>query len=503
MTVRRPTAEQVAELAERLALNLDSEEISAYQRLLGGLMEGFAALDRLPEELPPVRHPRSPGVRPGSEENPYGAWYVKTRVEGAKSGKLAGRSVVLKDNVMLAGVQLMNGTSTLEGYIPPMDATVVTRMLEAGATIVGKAVCESYCFSGGSHTSVTGPVRNPHQPEHSAGGSSSGCAALVAAGEVDLAIGGDQGGSIRMPASFCGIYGMKPTWSLVPYTGILGIEPTIDHTGPMTASVADNALLLEVIAGPDGLDSRQGQVRVEPYTESLERGVAGLRIGVLGEGFGRSESEPDVDAVVQAAAERLGQLGAKLTQVSVPAHSNAGAICFGALQSFVHTMLDTDGCGTGREDVFPTSYLDFHRGWRARTDELPVTIKTMLMASEYLREHHGFRFAAKAMGLMRGLRAAYDAALQEVDLLLLPTTPMKAPPLPPPNAPPEEVFRQAVLALGNTQPFDHTHHPAMSIPCGTSEGLPVGLMLVGRAFEESTIYRAARAFEQHADWRSL
>jgi amidase len=127
----------------------------------------------------------------------------------------------------------------------------------------------------------------------------------------------------------------------------------------------------------------------------------------------------------------------------------------------------------------------------------------MLMLSEYLREHHGFRFAAKAMSLMRGLRAAYDAALSEVDLLLLPTTAMKAPPLPPEDADVEEIFGQAMLPLGNTQPFDHTHHPAMSIPCALRDGLPVGMMLVGRPFEESTIYRAAQAFEQHADWRSL
>jgi amidase len=187
----------------------------------------------------------------------------------------------------------------------------------------------------------------------------------------------------------------------------------------------------------------------------------------------------------------------------VPVHARAGVICFGILQSFVHTLLDTDGCGTGREDVFPTSFLDFHRGWRSRVDELPVTLKTMLLVSEVLREHHGFRFAARAMTLMRGLRAAYDAALSEVDLLLLPTTPMKAPPLPPEDAGVERVFAEAVRMVGNTQPFDHTHHPAMSIPCGTSDGLPVGMMLVGRAFEESTIYRAAHAFEQHADWRRL
>jgi amidase len=503
MSVRRPTSDELAEIADDLGLHLEPEERAAYGRLVQGLLGGFALLDALPEDLPPVRYPRTPGTRPPAHQNPYGAWYVKTRVEGSGRGPLAGREVVLKDNVMLAGVPLMCGTSTLEGYVPPLDASIVTRILDAGGCIVGKSVCESYCLSGSSHTSATGPVRNPHAPEHSAGGSSSGSAALVASGEVDLAIGGDQGGSIRVPASFCGIYGMKPTWGLVPYTGILGMDFGVDHAGPMTAGVADNALLLEVIAGPDGLDARQAGVQSGAYAEALDAGVAELRIGVLREGFGRSESQPDVDAAVRAAAARLEKLGAKVSETSVPAHTRAGVAWLGSLQSTVHTMFATDGCGSGHEGVFPTSFLDFHRGWRSRTDELPETVKTMLLTSEYLRRHHGFRYVAKSMGLTRAVRAAYAEALSHFDLLLMPTTPMKAPPLPPADASIEAIVGQAFLPSGNTMPFDYTHHPAMSVPCGMSDGLPIGMMLVGRHFEESTIYRAARAFEREVDWRSL
>src|SRR5437660_2419057 len=176
---------------------------------------------------------------------------------------------------------MMNGASTLEGYVPNVDATVAIRILDAGGTIVGKSHCEYFCLSGGSHTNATGPVHNPHKRGYSAGGSSSGSAVLVAKGEVDMAIGGDQGGSIRIPSSFCGIYGMKPTHGLVPYTGIMPIELTLDHAGPMTATVADNALLLEVLAGADGLDPRQYAPRTAPYTEAPGRGVDGLRIGLL------------------------------------------------------------------------------------------------------------------------------------------------------------------------------------------------------------------------------
>ena len=158
---------------------------------------------------------------------------------------------------MVAGVPMMNGSETLEGFVPTRDATIVTRLLAAGATIAGKAVCEDLCFSGGSHTSRTGPVRNPWDLTRSAGGSSSGSAALVAAGAVDMATGGDQGGSVRIPSAYSGTVGHKPTHGLVPYTGAFPIEFTIDHLGPITRTVADAALMLGVIAGYDGFDARQ------------------------------------------------------------------------------------------------------------------------------------------------------------------------------------------------------------------------------------------------------
>ena len=163
----------------------------------------------------------------------------------------------MKDNIAVAGLPMMNGSATVEGFVPRRDATVVTRLLAAGATIAGKAVCEDLCFSGGSHTSRTGPVRNPWDRSRSAGGSSSGSAALVAAGQADLALGGDQGGSIRIPSAFCGTVGHKPTYGLVPYTGAFPIENTLDHLGPITRTVRDAALLLGVLAGRDGLDPRQ------------------------------------------------------------------------------------------------------------------------------------------------------------------------------------------------------------------------------------------------------
>src|SRR5437588_9914412 len=253
----KPTIEQLRETAQTYDLHLSDADLESFASLMSATFESYRRIDQLPEPALTVRYPRSGGYRPSAEENPLNAWYQKCSIKGASTGILAGKRIAIKDNVCVAGVPMMNGASVLEGYTPEIDATVVTRILDAGGTILGKSVCENLCFSGGSHTSDTGPVRNPHDPARSTGGSSSGSAALVAAGEVDVAIGGDQGGSIRIPSCWCGVYGLKPTHGLVPYTGVFPIELTLDHTGPIAGSVADVALLLEAIAGPDGLDPRQ------------------------------------------------------------------------------------------------------------------------------------------------------------------------------------------------------------------------------------------------------
>lgn len=504
MTVRLPNSDQLARVAATLGMNLSPDDIASFQGLMAGYVEAYAIIDRMPDALPAIAFPRTPGVQPAPEENPLNAWYVKSTVQGAPEGPLAGRTVVLKDNVMLAGVQLMNGSSTLEGYVPDVDATIVTRLLEAGATIVGKAHCECFCMSGGSHTGAKGPVRNPYDPSRSAGGSSSGSAVLVALGEVDMAIGGDQGGSIRMPSSFCGTVGMKPTHGLVPYTGIVPIEITVDHTGPITANVADNALMLEVLAGPDGYDSRQIGCRTAAYTEALGQPVAGMKVAVLTEGFDRPGAEEGVNAKVRAGAERLRALGVQVDEVSIPMHALGAAIWTPVgLQGLTETMMKGDGYGVSRVDLYVTSFMDFHRGWRERADELSETLKLAMLFAQFADETYGKRFYGKAMNLSFRLRAAYDAVLADYDAILLPTTPMTATPIPAEDAPREEIVQRAFEMITNTCPFDITHHPAISLPCGMAEGLPVGMMLVGKLWDESTLYRLASAFEATGDWKTF
>ncbi|SKA39269.1 amidase [Enhydrobacter aerosaccus] len=504
MPITRPTTDDVMQLAEELGMSFSRERAAEFLTLMQPNFDAYDVVDALPDNVPRVKYPRTPGYRPGPAENKYGAWYYKSTVKGAAAGKLAGKTVVLKDNVSLAGVPMMNGASTLEGFVPVADATIVTRMLDAGATIVGKSVCEHFCLSGGSHTSDPGPVHNPRKMGYSAGGSSSGSAALVAAGEVDMAIGGDQGGSIRIPSSFCGIYGMKATHGLVPYTGVMPIEATIDHTGPMTATVKDNALLLEVLAGPDGLDPRQYAPKVSAYTEALDKGVKGLKIGILKEAFLVPGTQPDVADKVKAGAERFRSLGATVEEVSIPEHPLTAAI-WGpiGLEGLTAQMMLGNGMGFNWKGYYDVGLIDAHSAWRERADDLSDTLKLSMLVGLYGLKHYRGRYYAKAQNIARVMKAAYDAAFASYDLLLSPTLPLKATPLPAPGASLTEYVSRAFEMIGTTSQFDVTGHPAMSIPCGLEDGLPIGLMLIAKDYDESMIYRAAAAFEASGDWKTF
>ena len=497
------TPDKLIRAAADLGLLISGHEADSYSRILAPWVSAYKALDAIPDSPPRPIYPRPPGYRPEGEANKYNAWYYRTSIKGAPEGKLKGKTVALKDNIMLAGAPMMNGASTLQGYICDRDATVVTRILDAGGEIAGKAHCEWFCMAASSFTNALGPVHNPFKMDYSAGGSSSGCAVAVAVGDVDMAIGCDQGGSIRIPSSFCGICGMKPTHGLVPYTGILSLDPQIDHVGPMTKSVRDNALLLEVIAGPDGYDSRQKMVVTHPYSQMLDGGVAGLRIGVLREGFGHPNSEADVDAKVRTAARLFKKMGAAVEEVSAPLHLMAGAIFTPiAVEGALHTLAAGDSVGIGRPDVYATSLMDYHRDWARHLDAMPPLLKAFIMLGKCMQKDFGHRYYGKASNLIPTLTVAYDAVLKVYDLLLMPTTPIKASKLPSLGASLEERAERSVDMVANTLPFDLTHHPAMNVPCGMSDGLPVGMMLVGRCHAEPTIYRAAYAFEQAHDWKA-
>jgi len=503
MTVRAPSTEQITEIAGKFGIELTRADAESYLGLMIPVLKSYDRVDELPEPKPRVRYPRTPGYRPGPEENPLNAWDWRCEVKGTAEAPLAGRTIALKDTTCLAGVPMMNGTAVLEGFVPDFDATLAQRILDAGGTITGKAACENLCFSGGSHTNHIAPVHNPNKRGYSAGGSSSGSAALVVSGGVDMALGGDQGGSIRIPSSWCGAYGLKPTYGLVPCTGVFPIEQTLDHSGPICASVADVALLLSVIAGRDPLDPRQFECETQDYRAVISKGVQSLKIAVVKEGFDRPESEPAVDEMVRAAAGRFADLGAKVEEVSIPMHIDGVAIWTAiAAEGGAELMVKGNATGTNWQGYYPTSLLDaYARGWRSRPNDLPDTVKLVLFTGEYMQSAYHGHYYAKAQNLRRVLRQAYDDVLTRYDLLLMPTTPMKAQPLPEPGYSRETNLARALEMINNTCPFDASGHPAMSIPCGTVDGLPVGAMLIGRKFDESTVLRAADAFERAGDWR--
>ncbi len=504
MTVRLPTDTDLRQMAEANYFELSDQELADFQALMPGWFAAYELLDSMPMPHVPLKYrDRDPGYRPSREADPLNAIVRRCTLKGAGSGKLAGKRFGLKNNVCVAGMPMSCGSLVLEGYVPEIDATIVTRLLDAGAEIVATLNMDNFAYSAAGDTSAQGATLNPHSPEHLAGGSSGGSAAGLYYDDIDITIGGDQGGSIRIPSSWCGVVGLKPTHSLVPYTGIVGVDNTFDHAGPMARTVEDAALTLEVIAGKDPLDPRQSEVPVQPYTESLGLGVDGVRIGMLAEGFGREESEPDVDELVRRALGTLGELGAQVTEVSVPAHREAGGIVLGLAIEGATAMVRSNGMGHHWQGLYNLSLIEsFGKARLAQANDFPPTLKLFLLIGTYMSERYHGRMYAKAQNLRHGLRASYDKALEEVDVLALPTAPMKA------HRSDPDIGIQGLIShgwdmIGNTAPYDMTGHPALSIPCGKSNGLPVGLMLVGRHFDDASLFRVAHAFERHADWEAI
>ncbi|MFC6723165.1 amidase [Halobium palmae] len=497
--MRQPSEREVAELAEATGISFASGEQEDYAQVVGETLDLLEGIEELPEpQLPPREYEhtsRSPGYEPTDEEDPYNAWITKCTVKGAETGPLSGMTVGLKDNVSLASIELTNGSDVMQGYVPAVDATIVTRLLDAGATISGKT--NLWGFSVGD--SDYGPVENPNAPEYSIGGSSSGSAAAVAAEEVDIGIGGDQGGSIRMPASFGGIVGLKPTHGLVPYTGIFGADASLDHTGPMTRTVEDAAIATEVLAGRDGLDPRQPHdLEVQDYTDALDEDISDMTIGVLKEGFEHDVSDPEVNEVVRDAIADLEAMGAETKSVSVPRHLKTGAFSLSVAFYGMGQLFRQNGLTPGADGWYDTGAVEYlGRALDAQSSDLPDTAKNAILLSEYLRRNYQGSIYAKAQNLTLEMRESYDEVLTDADAMVMPTVPMK---------PPAAGTKMNVDALKengpgfdvakNTGMFNLTHHPGLSVPCGTVDDAPVGLMFVGERFDEATLFNLGYAYEQ-------
>jgi amidase len=499
MAVRPPSRDDLAEIARGYGFTFDDADLASFEALIAGSLSSYDAVEHLYEATAPAVPERS-WSRPDDAHNPLGAWYVRTGISETADGPLAGYRVAVKDNTAVAGVPMMNGSRTVEGFVPRRDATVVSRLLAAGATITGKAVCEDLCFSGASHTSVTGPVRNPWDLTRTAGGSSSGSGALVAAGEADLAVGGDQGGSIRMPAAFCGVVGHKPTHGLVPYTGAFPIELTLDHLGPIARTVSDAALMLDVIAGPDGFDPRQpAGLAPAAHRAALVGDVDGLRAGIVTEGFGiPGLSDPDVDTAVRAAADLLTEAGMEVGEVGIPWHRHGMHVWnVIATDGATAQMIDGNGYGHNWDGLYdPELIVHYGQQRKKVADQWSETVKLVALAGRYSIDRYQSRHYAMARNLAFELRRAYDDALASYDVLVMPTLPITATTLVAPTDSREHYITRALEMIVNTAPIDVSGHPATTVPAGLVDGLPAGLMIIGKRFDDATCLRVAHAYER-------
>ncbi|GAA5917311.1 hypothetical protein JCM6882_008967 [Rhodosporidiobolus microsporus] len=520
------TPQDAQAAATRLGFSVPDGHQEDYVTLLRATDNACALILAEPDYVPTVDHSRFPRKDvhlPSKEENDFSGWAWKVRIEGASSGLLHGRTVTVKDTVCVAGVPQLFGTDAFVDFVPTVDATVVTRMLESGATFVGKAACENFSHGAGSFSSPYGPVENPYAHGFSAGGSSSGCGALIGAGLVDMGIGGDQGGSIRIPASLCGLCGLKPSFGLVPYTGVLSSEPGVDHVGPMARTVLETALLLEATAGYDNYDDRQLgaplPADVSPYSQlvlkSRESDLKGLKVGVLVEGFAHKALDPNVEACVRSAIKQLEKLGADVVEVSVPLHSLTDAMTH-VINKFASSQT-RQGRQVGRRGVYLNEYFVKLLPWdQDKYMKAKWFVTGTSMSAEYGWANYPTAYG-RAVNLSRKLKDDYNAALETVDVLVMPTV----------NQPPRRhaapgsgplAWTQASAGItSNTAAFNLTGHPAISIPVGFTPPspadvrspsdadfkLPCGMMLAGKMWDEATLLRVADAWEQANDWKKL
>ncbi len=510
-----PDVDGVVAVAKELGIHLGPEEAVLYRK---HLMDQLGEFDtfvqaRLEEPRPPmVSAARQPGYQPSPEEDPLNAWMWKCRIEGAADGLLTGKTVSYKDHIAVAGMPMSFGSFALEGFIPDFDATVVTRVLQEGGTITGKHVMNGLSggFGTGGGIGDYGRPLNPHNHEHVTGGSSSGSAAAVAAGEVDISFGGDQGGSIRIPAAFSGIVGHKPTFGLLSHFGIgFGSDQSIDYTGPLTRTVEDAAAALQATAGYDPYDPRQTR-DVPTSVDVLGRladGVSGLRLGILEEGF--EDAEVDVHDRVMAAIDVLARAGATVSKVSIPEHHAIRAAHAAISGEGALAVFKTGFFGAFTKTYYPASLIAaINKLWADQADMLAPRSKLSLIAAELTRRTYHGRVYAKAQNVRPTYVKAYDAALANVDVLVLPTCLMTAPRNHTPGSYLEAVEDNLTMlnrsGSRNTMPFNYTGHPALALPVGkSSAGLPVSMQLVGRFFDDALLMRAAYAFQHSIDWDKI
>jgi len=420
----------------------------------------------------------------------HDAFITEATIEGADDGPLAGHTVAVKDNISTEGVRTTCGSEMLEDYVPPYDATVVERLKAAGATIVGKTNMDEFGMGTTTETSAFGPTKNPVDESRVPGGSSGGSAAAVAAGEADVALGSDTGGSVRCPAAFCGVVGIKPTYGLVSRYGLVAYANSLEQIGPFARTVEGAAEVLDVIAGPDDRDATTREAGADAdYASAADGDVEGLTIGVPTELIEGADDR--VVETFEAALADLEAQGAETQAVSLPSVERAvQAYYVIAMSEASSNLARFDGVRYGPATEAEGNWNETFAAVREAGfgDEVK---RRILLGTYALSAGYHDKYYAKAQDARAWLKRDFDEALSEADVLASPTMPV----LPFELGESLDDPLQMYLADANTVPVNLANLPAISVPAGRADGLPVGLQLIGPAFGERTIVRAASAVE--------
>jgi aspartyl-tRNA(Asn)/glutamyl-tRNA(Gln) amidotransferase subunit A len=412
--------------------------------------------------------------------------------EGKPLPALAGVPIAIKDVMVTRGVRTTAASKILENFVPPYDCTAVARLEAAGAVVLGKLNCDEFAMGSSTENSGYHPVRNPRDKTRVPGGSSGGSAAAVAAGMAVATLGSDTGGSIRQPASFCGVVGLKPTYGRVSRYGLIAFASSLDHIGPFANTVKDAALMLRTIAGRDPMDSTSAEVPVPDYVAELERPVRGLKIGVAEEYFG-SGLDAEVRAAVEAAIQKLAALGCEIVPVSLPHTEYAiPAYYIVATAEASANLARFDGVRYGFRARGAKTLAEMYR--QTRDGGFGMEVKRRIMLGTYaLSAGYYDAYYLKAQKVRTLLTRDFDEAFTKVDVIAAPTAPTAAFKLG------EKVDDPLAMYLADiyTVTANLAGIPGISVPCGeTGEGLPIGLQIFGRHFDEATVLRVAHAYER-------
>ncbi|MDP2905779.1 MAG: Asp-tRNA(Asn)/Glu-tRNA(Gln) amidotransferase subunit GatA [Candidatus Omnitrophota bacterium] len=415
----------------------------------------------------------------------------------SQSGFLKGLPISLKDNICTEGLNTECCSRILAGFKPPYDATVVKKLKEAGGAIFGlKTNMDEFAFGSSCENSAFGPTCNPWDIERVPGGSSGGSAAAVAADEAIWALGSDTGGSIRQPASFCGVVGLKPTYGRVSRFGLIAFASSLDQIGPFTKDVADSALLMKAIAGHDPSDSTSLDAPVPDYTASLTGDIKGLKIGVPKEYFSQG-LDAEVKAIIDAAADKLRNLGAILTEVSLPHTEYAVPVYYIVATAEASSNLARfDGVQYGFRGLEGRNLIDMYM--RTRGEAFGQEAKRRILLGTFVLSHGYYdAYYLRAQKVRTLIKKDFDDVFKQVDCLITPVSPTPAFKLGERVEDPLKMYLSDICTIS----ANLAGVPAISLPCGfTKDGLPVGLQIMARPFAEETIFRAAHAYEQSTDW---